>query len=79
MMSEVANKVEKTEIEKEQSDPFVINGDGSLGDFLKYLEAVGIKGNNKAFFGALKNQISAYNFTCSGGGKIWKLSSKLRK
>lgn len=67
-------------IEKKGDDtsPFVITGDGTLSDFLKYLEAVGVKSNNKAFYGALKNQISAYNFTCSGGGSVWRLSSKLR-
>lgn len=79
MSDKKVEKAERTEEEIEQSSPFVIHGDGTLGDFLKYLEAVGVKTSNKAFFGQLSNQIRAYKFTCSGGDRsLWRLSSKLR-
>lgn len=59
------------ENEKVTESPFTIYGDDSLTDFLKYLEAVGVKYGNKAFWGLLNNQIKAYHFTVNGENGLW--------
>lgn len=67
-------------MERKFNEAFVIKGDETIDDFLKYLDAVGVSKGNKSFYSALKNQIKAYRFTVSGGSETgWRLSDSLNR
>ena len=64
---------------EEKVSTFEITGDGTLADFLKYLEAVGVTTSNKTFFGGLKNQMRAYEFATRGSiGGLWHVRKDVK-
>lgn len=68
------------ESKKKLISPFDIVGDGTLEDFEKYLDAVGVKAGNKPFHRQFTNQVKAYYFTVNGKSdkSVWRVNSRHR-